>query len=93
MNNNKIKVHIDIKQYKDKPKNFSIIKPRLQAENTIREVELSKLMNCIENGVAISPAIMHHGTKASNWSEQSLFLVDISSSSSLSVTDAIFSLI
>lgn len=77
MNNNKIKVHIDIKQYKDKPKNFSIIKPRLQAENTIREVELSKLMNCIENGVAISPAIMHHGTKASNWSEQSLFLVDI----------------
>src|SRR5574344_1691207 len=73
----KVKVHIDTKCYKEKPKDFSTIKPRLQSKDTIQEIELTELIKKIKQGYSISPAIMKNGISASNWTEQSLFMVDI----------------
>ena len=37
--NIKVKVHVDNVCYKEKPKNFSVIKPRLQTNDTICEID------------------------------------------------------
>lgn len=75
----KLKVHIDILAYPDKTKakeEFGIIKNRTQNKNTIQEVEITELMEKIGQGYAISPSVMN-GTKAINWLEQQLFMIDI----------------
>ena len=73
----KIKLHIDTKCYKNKPNDFNLIKPRLQNNNTIQEIELNELIEKIKLGYSISPGIMINGMSANNWTEQSLFMIDI----------------
>lgn len=78
MNNEElVKLHIDTVKYQTKPKEFNIIKPRLQNNGTVQEVKINELYNIIANGYAISPGILIDGMSASNWKEQRLFLVDI----------------
>ncbi len=74
-----MQVHIDVKGYTEKPKeHISIIKPRLQSDNTIKDIDLETLIKYIQRGYSISPAIMDgKGCKAENWSKQRLFMVDI----------------
>lgn len=75
----KVRLHIDIINYVEKPTNieFASIKPRLQNDNTIQEVDLNKLMEKIGQGYAVSPAVMKGGLKQENWYMQSLFMIDI----------------
>lgn len=73
----KIKVHIDDINYSNKPSDFSSIKPRLQNNKTIKEIDLEELIKLIEKGYSISPGIMIDGCKSENWTEQKLFMVDI----------------
>lgn len=73
----KVKIHIDNIRYTNKPKDFMIIKPRLQNDTTIQELELSELVDKIGQGYSVSPGIMKGGMSASNWIEQSLFMIDI----------------
>ena len=72
-------IHIDTKGYTEKPKeHISIIKPRLQSKANIKDIPLEKLVQYIENGYSISPAVMDgNGCKADNWTQQQLFMVDI----------------
>ena len=78
MNNEElVQLHIDTVKYQTKPKEFNIIKPRLQNNGTVQEVKINELYNIIANGYAISPGILIDGMSASNWKEQRLFLVDI----------------
>ena len=67
------------KGYTEKPKeHISIIKPRLQGANTIKDIDLETLIKYIQRGYSISPAVMDgKGCKAENWKEQRLFMVDI----------------
>lgn len=73
----KVKLHIDNIRYTTKPKDFMYIKPRLQNDTTIQELELSELVDKIGQGYSVSPGIMKGGMSASNWIEQSLFMIDI----------------
>lgn len=75
----KVRLHIDTINYEEKPKKkeFAFIKPRLQNENTIQEVDLNELMEKIGQGYAVSPAVMKGGLKKENWYMQSLFMIDI----------------
>lgn len=75
---NKIKLHIDERNFENKPKEeIGIIKPRLQSEKNIKEIEIKDLPNIICSGYTISPAVMNGGCKSCNWKEQQLFMVDI----------------
>ena len=88
-------IHIDTKSYTEKPKeHISIIKPRLQGANTIKDIDLETLIKYIQRGYSISPAVMDgKGCKAENWKEQRLFMVDIDNDKSdkpvLSVSNAL----
>lgn len=88
-------IHIDTKGYTEKPKeHISIIKPRLQGANTIKDTDLETLIKYIQRGYSISPAVMDgKGCKAENWKEQRLFMVDIDNDKSdkpvLSVSNAL----
>lgn len=88
-------IHIDTKGYTEKPKeHISIIKPRLQGANTIKDIDLETLIKYIQRGYSISPAVMDgKGCKAENWKEQRLFMVDIDNDKSdkpvLSVSNAL----
>lgn len=74
----KIKLHIDSDCYASKPDGLlGIIKPRLQSDDNIVEVEISEIMEKISHGYAISPPVMHNGCSAVNWVEQTLFMIDI----------------
>lgn len=73
----KVKVHVDTECYKNKPKDFYNIKPRLQNNNAIQEIELEELINKIKLGYSISPGVMVNGMSSNNWTEQSLFMIDI----------------
>ena len=90
-----LKIHIDTKGYTEKPKeHISIIKPRLQGANTIKDIDLETLIKYIQRGYSISPAVMDgKGCKAENWKEQRLFMVDIDNDKSdkpvLSVSNAL----
>jgi len=92
---NKIMVHIDNIKYKNKPigDDYRLMKPRLQNENTIKEIDITELMKEIGNGYAVSPAVMKGGCTTNNWYQQSLFMVDIDNNKKelpiLKVTQAI----
>ncbi len=74
----KIRIHIDSSGFNNKPKDYiGLIKPRLQSDKNIHEIEINNLPNPICDGYTISPAIMKDGCKSSNWLEQKLFMVDI----------------
>ena len=63
-----MKLHIDKVAYSTKPKeHISIIKPRLQSEETIAEVSIDELITAIEKGYSISPALMRGGAKAESY--------------------------
>lgn len=89
----KVKVHIDTKNYTSKPTDFDTIKPRLQCDKTLQEIEIPNLIEKIKHGYTISPAVMKGGMSAKNWNEQSLFLVDIDNNNKdiplLNVKDAL----
>lgn len=79
MDTDKIKMHIDKTCYKDKKsakKDFDIIKVRLQKHTPAIEVTIKELVNEIQQGKTISPAVMS-GTTADDFVEQQMFLVDI----------------
>ena len=88
-------IHIDTKGYTEKPKeHISIIKPRLQGANTIKDTDLETLIKYIQRGYSISPAVMDcKGCKSDNWKVQRLFMVDIDNDKSdkpvLSVSNAL----
>lgn len=73
----KIKIQIDTIGYTEKPKDFYIIKPRVQNSNSIQELTLNEIIDKIKNGFSISPGILINGCKSENWTEQTLFMVDI----------------
>lgn len=72
-------IHIDTKGYTEKPKeHISIIKPRLQSKANIKDLSQREIINFIERGYTISPAVMDgNGCKADNWQQQQLFMIDI----------------
>lgn len=72
-------IHIDTKGYTEKPKeHISIIKPRLQSKANIKDLSQREIINFIERGYTISPAVMDgNGCKADNWLQQQLFMIDI----------------
>lgn len=75
----KFKLHIDKIGYKDKElakKEFSIIKNRVQRDSPPIEVTLQELIEAIQQGKAVSPAVMK-GTKEKDFIEQQVFMVDI----------------
>jgi hypothetical protein len=73
----KVKLHVDTRAYSSKPSSKEIggIIKRLQTSKPV-EITLEDLMSQISNGHSISPAVMA-GTRAADWQEQQLFLVDI----------------
>jgi hypothetical protein len=91
----KIRLHIDIKGYKDKKavkKDFGTIKVRLQGKSPPVEAKIEEIAEKIQEGKTISPAVMK-GTEAKDFEEQQLFMVDIDNKNTyipiLQVEDAI----
>lgn len=77
MEEEKFKIHIDKIGYKEKPKKKAReIKPRLQKTSTVVEVSLKELIEKLQEGKTVSPAVMK-GTKAEDFIEQQIFMVDI----------------
>ena len=79
MDEEKVRVHVDTKSYKEKElakKEFEKIKVRVQRNTNSVEVTLHELIDAIEKGKAVSPAVMK-GTKAEDFIEQQVFMVDI----------------
>lgn len=74
----KIRLHIDTKAFDRKPTTQDIagIKKRLQGGTAPEQVTIAELMEKIGSGHSISPAVMD-GTRANDWQEQQLFMVDI----------------
>lgn len=73
----KIKLHVDYTSYKTKPVNqHGLIKPRLQGARPV-ELTVDEIIQKIERGHTVSPAVLEGGLGAANWKEQQLFLVDI----------------
>ena len=73
-----VRVHIDKVGYEEKPNGlYGKIKPRLQCDDTIQEIQISDLLKKIGQGYAISPGIMSGGYSADNWNSQDLFMIDI----------------
>lgn len=75
----KFKLHIDTIGYKNKEiaeKDFGIIKNRLQRDSPLVEVTITELAEAVQKGKAVSPTVMK-GTKAKDFVEQQVFMVDI----------------
>lgn len=74
----KIKLQIDSVKYRAKPAkdNFGLIKTRLQGSRPV-ELTLDELINRIQQGYTVSPAVLEGGVAAANWKQQQLFMVDI----------------
>lgn len=74
----KFKLHIDTKGYKEKPtkKEFRNIKPRLQRRSPAVEVTLQELMEALQQGKTVSPAVMN-GTEEKDFEEQQVLMLDI----------------
>ena len=79
MNDEKVKIQMDTNAwYRKAPANYyNDIKERVQSEDMICNMTLEDIMKHIECAHAISPGIIIGGQKASNWVEQSLFIVEI----------------
>lgn len=75
----KIKLLIDSKQYSNKPdsKETACIKTRLANAETIKEVTLNELVECIGRGQTFIPAVLENGTKSENFKQQQLIGLDI----------------
>ncbi len=72
-----VKVHIDSKSYKIKPKDdVRNIKPRLQNSTPVN-LTISELADKLSKGYSVSPAVLKGGCRAENWQEQQVFMVDI----------------
>lgn len=93
----KFKLHIDKIGYKDKKfsknnEEMKKVKYRLQGTSPPVEVTLKELMEAVQEGKAVSPAVMK-GTKADDFLEQQVFMVDIDNTNTkkpiLQVADAI----
>lgn len=90
----KVKLHLDTIGYKEKPTNddMAIIKNRVQRDSPPVEVTLKELIEAIQEGKAVSPAVMK-GTKAKDFIQQQVFMVDIDNTNTqepiLQVADAI----
>lgn len=79
MEEEKFKLHIDTKGYKDKElakKEFGIIKNRVQRDSPPVEVPLKVLVEELQKGKSVSPSVMK-GTKEKDFVEQQVFMVDI----------------
>lgn len=79
MDEEKFKLHIDKIGYNDKglaKKEFAIIKNRVQQDSPPVEVTLKEIIEKIQEGKSISPAVMK-GTKEKDFIEQQVFMVDI----------------
>lgn len=79
MKEEKVKLHIDKVGYKDKAlakKEFDHIKVRVQRRYPPVEITLKELIEELKKGKAVSPAVMK-GTKADEFLEQQIFMVDI----------------
>lgn len=74
----KIKLHVDNKQYTEKPnsKMMGGIRNRLQKNSTPCYISIRSLANKLQSGYTICPAVVT-GTTNSDWQEQQLFMVDI----------------
>ena len=74
----KVKLHLDTIGYKEKPTNddMAIIKNRVQRASPPVEVTVKELIEAIQEGKAVSPAVMK-GTKAKDFVEQQVFPIDI----------------
>lgn len=75
----KINLHIDTVSYKNKEtakKNYGKIKTRLQQDSLPTKVAVKEIAEVLQKGRTISPAVMS-GTKAEDFIEQQLFMVDI----------------
>lgn len=93
----KFKLHIDSISYKDKKfsknqEEMKKLKYRLQGTSPPVEVTLKELIEAIQEGKAVSPAVMK-GTKADDFLEQQVFMIDIDNTNTenpiLQVADAI----
>lgn len=93
----KFKLHIDSIGYTDKKfsknqEEMKKLKYRLQGTSPPVEVTLKELIEAIQEGKAVSPAVMK-GTKADDFLEQQVFMLDIDNTNTkepiLQVTDAI----
>lgn len=93
----KFKLHIDSISYKDKgfsknQEEMKKLKYRLQGTSPPVEVTLKELMEAVQEGKAVSPAVMK-GTKADDFLEQQVFMLDIDNTNTkktiLQVADAI----
>ena len=69
-----IKLMLDEVSYKSKPSGTECGRIKFQAKQWTGTID--ELISAIENGQTIIPAVMD-GTKAENWLEQQLFMVDI----------------
>ena len=92
----KFKLHIDTVGYKEKEfaqKDFDKIKSRIQRRSYPAKVTLLEIIEKIQEGKAVSPAVMK-GTRATDFLEQQIFMVDIDNKktdiTNLQVKDALF---
>jgi len=71
-------VQVDHIPYKQKPdsKEMASIKARTQG-NEPKSLTAEQLVDFIEQGCSISPAVLKGGLKAENWIQQQLFFIDI----------------
>lgn len=79
MDEEKFKLHIDKIGYNDKElakKEFGIIKNRVQRDSPPVEVTLKEIIEKLQEGKSVSPAVMK-GTKEKDFIEQQVFMVDI----------------
>lgn len=79
MDKEKFKLHIDKIGYKNKElakKEFGIIKNRVQRDSPPVEVPLKVVVEELQKGKSVSPAVMK-GTKEKDFIEQQVFMVDI----------------
>lgn len=72
----KIKLNIDTREWKQKPKFVGGIRNRLCNAASIREVTPELLIECIQRGRSFTPAVMT-GTTGDTWQQQQVICADI----------------
>jgi len=83
-----MRLHIDKWRYNQKPPKVDIgqIKSATQSEKNIVDLPIQDILKAIEQGRTISPAVLIGGCKGVNWTEQSLWMVDLDNDKSQILT-------
>lgn len=83
-----MKIHLDKWRYNQKPPKNDIgqIKSATQSAKNIVDLPIEEILKAIQQGRTVSPAVLIGGCKGINWTEQSLWMVDLDNDKSQILT-------